>query len=552
MDFDSIITIMVAIIGLSLGILVLTSNYKNISNRLFFGFNLFTSIWILSSLAAKYSSINTVQPYVNIGFAAAALLVYFFMMFCISFPNRTESFLRWWFISLVLPTAFFILSFFNLVAVAVPDVITNFKVSSGLFYLPYSIFLLIYVVISITTLIIKYRTDKGISRDQIYYVLIGTSGFAALALFFSLVMPMISHYENIYRWGIYSVIIFLVFTAYAIIERGFLQIRVILTELAVMIVLLVLLVQTLLSENTNKGLINGFMLIVVIYGGYLIIMSVKKEIAQNRQLQKLTRELEKDKGDLQDLDRMKDEFLQMATHELNTPITVIQGKLSMAIDENMCHLDEEQKKFLKPVLTDTMRLSGLSKDILNVARIDQNRLKINAAESDMDALISSIVSGFEIQAKEKGNSIAYIKLSKELPKLTFDQSKIGEVVSNLINNANKFTNNGKIAITSKVKDDSVVVSVADTGVGINKEDQKHLFEKFYQIGRFDPDDPQEQQGSGLGLYISRNIIELHGGKMWLESESKTGSTFYFSLPLEYKEIKQVEKIHSDGASLRVL
>ncbi|MFA4995599.1 MAG: ATP-binding protein [Patescibacteria group bacterium] len=552
MDFDSIITILVAIISLSLGFLVLISGYKNISNKLFFAFNLFTSIWIFSSLVAKYSSINTVQPYVNLGFAAASLLVYFFMMFCISFPNKTDSINRWWHIALVLPVIFFILSVAGKVAVAIPSVSVGFKVSSGPFYIPYSIFLLIYVAISIVALIVKFKTNKGITRDQIYYVLLGASAFAVLALFFSLVMPMITSYENIYRWGIYSVVIFLAFASYAIIERGFLQIKVILTELAVTIVALALLVQTLMSEDINKGLVNGSILVVVIYGGYLIITSVKKEIIQNKQLQNLTHQLEKDKKDLVDLDRMKDEFLQMATHELNTPITVIQGKLNMAVEENLCHLDEEQKNFFKPILTDTMRLAGLSKDILNVSRIDQHRLKVNAAESDLDALIASIVSGFEVKTKEKSNSIAYIKLSKDLPKLTFDQSKIGEVISNLISNANKFTENGKIAVTSKVKDDNVIISVADTGVGIDKDDQKHLFEKFYQVGRFDPENPQEQQGSGLGLYISENIIELHGGKIWLESEKGKGSTFYFSLPLEYKEIKQTVKIHSDGTNLRVL
>lgn len=143
-------------------------------------------------------------------------------------------------------------------------------------------------------------------------------------------------------------------------------------------------------------------------------------------------------------------------------------------------------------------------------------------------------------------------MSKTLPKLTFDPSKISEVISNLINNANKFTEKGKIAVTSKLKDDEIVISVADTGIGISEEDQKHLFEKFFQAGRFDPNNPQEQQGSGLGLYISRNIIELHGGKMWLQSEKGKGSTFYFSLPLEYKEIKQSEMLHATEEKLRVL
>lgn len=275
-------------------------------------------------------------------------------------------------------------------------------------------------------------------------------------------------------------------------------------------------------------------------------------LEKNSNLGKQARQLEKDKKELVELDRMKDEFLQMATHELNTPITVIQGQLSMAITENMCKLDEKQKKFLEPVLTNTIRLASLSKDILNVARIDQHRLAVNPAETDIDALLDQIVSGFAVKGKERGNSIGYVRPSRSLPKLTIDQSKISEVITNLINNANKFTENGKIIVTSKIKDDNVIVSVADNGIGVDKNDQKRLFEKFYQAGRFDPDDPQEQQGSGLGLYISNQIIKLHGGKIWLESEKGKGSTFYFSLPLEYKEYKEPAKLHISEDKVRVL
>ncbi len=260
-------------------------------------------------------------------------------------------------------------------------------------------------------------------------------------------------------------------------------------------------------------------------------------LEKNTNLEKQARQLETDKKELVELDRMKDEFLQMATHELNTPITAIQGKLDMAVREDLCKLNSEQKAFLEPILDETTRLGHLSRDVLNTARIDQHRFLINRSETDLDALISDTVKNFEIKAKEQGDSIAYIPMSKTLPKLNIDQSKIGEVVTNLVGNAIKFTEKGKIAVTSRIKDNEIIISVADTGVGIDREGQKHLFEKFYQSGRFDPENPQEQQGTGLGLYISQNIINLHGGKMWLESIKGKGSTFYFSLPLEYKKDK---------------
>ncbi|MEI6498616.1 MAG: HAMP domain-containing sensor histidine kinase, partial [bacterium] len=273
---------------------------------------------------------------------------------------------------------------------------------------------------------------------------------------------------------------------------------------------------------------------------------------KNHNLQKQAHELVKDKKELIELDRMKDEFLQMATHELNTPITAIQGRLDMAVRENMCELTEKQKAFFQPVLDETLRLGRLSRDVLNVARIDQHRLSINAVETDLEVLIKQIISGLEIKIKEKGNSIVYLSKSSSLPRVTVDQSKIGEVLTNLINNANKFTDKGRIAVSTELKKDQIVVAVADSGIGIEEKDKKHLFEKFYQAGRFASQNPQEQQGSGLGLYISKNLVSLHGGTMWHESTKGLGSIFYFSLPREYKEISQKEKIHSDGTGLRVL
>jgi len=345
-----------------------------------------------------------------------------------------------------------------------------------------------------------------------------------------------------------SGLLFIIILSYAILRHKLLDVKAAGAIFLTFILIIILIANLFSSSFLFKVLALGIMLIV----GYFLLNSVQKEAEHAERNEKLADKLEKDKKELVELDRMKDEFLQMATHELNTPITAIQGRLDMGIREGMAKLSDEQKAYFQPILNEVMRLAHLSKDVLNVARIDQHRLTLNPIETDIGGLISQIVSSFEIKAKEKENSVAYIPMSKSSLKLTIDQSKIGEVLTNLINNANKFTEKGKIAVTSKLKDNMMVISVADTGIGIDREDQKHLFEKFYQAGRFDSESPQEQQGSGLGLYISKNIINLHGGEMWLESEKGRGSTFYFSLPLEYKEVKQSTKLHSDGTNFRVL
>lgn len=346
-----------------------------------------------------------------------------------------------------------------------------------------------------------------------------------------------------------SGLLFIIILSYSILKHKLLDVKAAGAIFLTFILILILIANLFSSSLIFKVLALTIMLIV----GFFLINNVQREAEHAEKNEKLAHKLEQDKKELVDLDRMKDEFLQMATHELNTPITVIQGKMDMAIREDYVHLNKEQKDYFQTVMTDTERLAHLSKDILNVARIDQNRLTINQSEADLNELIISIVDGFQIKAKEKGITVEYIKPEKALPKLTIDQSKISEVITNLINNAIKFTGTGGITVIAREEDGDVVVSVRDTGIGMEKEDQKHLFEKFYQVGRFDPDNPQEQQGTGLGLYISKNIIEIHGGKIWLESEKGEGSTFYFSLPKEYKEFKVGNgKLHCDEDQVRVL
>lgn len=529
MNFDTVITALVALLSIFLGILVLISDKKSTSNRLFFAFNISAAIWIFSSLAAKYSTIDTVEPFVSIGFAAASLLVYFFLMFSITFPNNQNLFNKFWHWLAIPPMAFVVLSFMNMVAVATPDSANGFIVSNSTMYIPYAVFLFVYIVISIIKLITNYKRESGITKSQIFYILLGSSLYAFFALIFSLVIPILTEDPNIYKWGIYSVIIFLIFAAYAIVERGFLKTRVILTDAIVTGVIFILLIQALLSDNLQRGLVNFSILIVVSYGGFLIIKSVKKEIEQNKKLQSQANKLEKDKEELIKLDAAKDEFLMMATHELTTPITAIRGKLSMAIEENMAKLNEEQKEYFTPAYDAINRLNHISQELVSAALINQNKLVINPENGNLDQLISGIVEESRKSAEAKGNKIEYIfKFKAE--NIAFDSKKIKEVITNLIVNAIHFTEKGKIEISVNRTDSDIVISVSDNGKGIPLDSQKTLFDKFSQNGRFDPLNPTEQQGAGLGLFIDKEIIELHHGKIWFESTEGKGSTFYFSLP----------------------
>lgn len=554
MNLKLLFIIILNLVSMFMGAMVYLNNTKKRTNQFFLLLVISITMWV-STLYLSNAATDYLLLLNKLVFVSSSLIALSTVLLSIHFPSEDKNISINKYSLIILPTiVMFYLTMFT------DQIVKNYKlvdwgtdIVTGNLYFLYPIYFFPHFLFSVWLLMGKYKKlSSTTEKHGIKLFIIGlVTGLGMGYLTNSLSYYIFGNYYYS-QYGYYAVIVFVLMAGYAIIRHRLFSIRLILTEIGILIVTVSLFAQLLTLDNPSARLVNIIVLIFVVYGGLLLIKSVKDEVKRSEQIEKLNYRLEKDKKELLELDRMKDEFLQMATHELNTPITVIQGKLNMAIEEDMCHLDHKQKEFLEPVLNDTMRLADLSKDILNVARIDQNRLKLSVTESDLDSLIASIVSDFDIKAKEQGNSIAYIKLNKTIPKFIFDQTKIGEVISNLINNANKFTKNGKIAVTAKIKDDSVIVSVADTGVGIKKDEQDHLFQKFYQIGRFDPNNPQEQQGSGLGLFISKNIIELHGGRIWLESEEGRGSTFYFSLPLEYKESKEAERLHISPEKVRVL
>jgi len=235
---------------------------------------------------------------------------------------------------------------------------------------------------------------------------------------------------------------------------------------------------------------------------------------------------------LAELDKMKDEFISIASHELNTPLAAIEGYLSMILDEGMGKVDPKAKEYLRRAYDSSKRLADLILDLLNVSRIEQGRLKVKFSETSLSELAQSVIHELQLKASTKK---IYLKLEapKELPKSFLDPDRIREVFVNLIGNSIKFTEKGGITVKITHPDDHLRVEIIDTGRGIAEEDMKKLFHKFSQVKR----EVDEHQGTGLGLYISKNFVELHKGTIGVTSTEGKGSTFMFELPI----LKQAPK-----------
>lgn len=247
------------------------------------------------------------------------------------------------------------------------------------------------------------------------------------------------------------------------------------------------------------------------------------------------------KAKLYEGNQMKTEFISIASHELLTPISAMNGYLSMILDENIGHIDKKAREYLANAYISTQRLSLLVKDLLTVSRLDSGSINIQLKPIQIEDIIQDVIDAVQVDADKKRLALVFEKPSQPCPLIDADPTRVQEVLSNLLTNAIKYTPQGAVTVRLKAvkpKDKyamspgKVVVTVDDTGIGIAKNERAHMFQKFY---RGDNDFTLGVMGTGLGLYIIKTTLEKMGGDIQYHSKSPHGSIFEFSLPISQQE-----------------
>jgi len=231
-----------------------------------------------------------------------------------------------------------------------------------------------------------------------------------------------------------------------------------------------------------------------------------------------------------EVNRLKNEFIAIASHNLRTPLTTLKGYLDVFISGNGDAMGKEQRTSMyENMQINLQRLHHLIEDLLNVVTLENEEYHLVTVQTDIFDVIKRVIEEMRLPAKQKKVTLEVIKSEKPLPLISIDPKRISEALSNLVDNAIKFSKEGgNVTITAKQEGSQVVVMVKDRGVGIEEEVQKTLFQKFHRgtdVLTYD------YEGVGLGLYIAKLIVEAHGGKISFESVREKGSTFYFSIPL---------------------
>jgi len=236
-----------------------------------------------------------------------------------------------------------------------------------------------------------------------------------------------------------------------------------------------------------------------------------------------------------EIDNIKSEFISLASHQLRTPISKIKWITEMLVDDKTASFSDSQKSLLKNLSITTEQLISIVTSLLNVSRIESGRIAINSVNVPIEHVIDEVTKSMDVFIKQKKQKL-FVEIEKDLPHIKIDTKLIGEVYKNLISNAIKYSpENGKISIEVYAQNNELISRIIDCGYGIPQNQQNKVFKRFFRADNIVKVDPN---GSGLGLYLAKSIVEMSGGKIYFESQENKGTTFTFTLPL--KGIKEKE------------
>jgi len=234
---------------------------------------------------------------------------------------------------------------------------------------------------------------------------------------------------------------------------------------------------------------------------------------------------------LETASRHKSEFLATMSHELRTPLNAIIGFSQVLKEQMYGELNAKQADYVDDVLSSGQHLLNLINDILDLAKVEAGRMELQPATFALPELLENAVSMVRERATRQGISVT-IATDPSVGLVEGDERKVKQILFNLLSNAVKFTpGGGRVMLAASAADGQVEISVRDTGVGISAEDQERIFEEFYQVGA-----SRTQEGTGLGLALTRRLVELHHGRLSVESDPGVGSTFTITLPLHQTEV----------------
>jgi signal transduction histidine kinase len=527
--------LIVAAIGI-LGFIVFFNNPKSITNKTFLWFCLLTIAWgSCNYLSYQIRNLDVAFWLLRTSIFIAVWHSLFLFQLLYVFPKEISGLPKSYhrgLLPLVIITALLNLTpftFNEISAVSADGRIIQVENGPGIIL--FTTVILALIISAVVIFIKKIRAKKEITQNQAKPILWGIIVTFTCILVFNFIFPAFLNNSKFVSLGAFFMFPFILGVGYSIFRHGFLNVKVISTEILTFLLAVVILLDVINSTDYTSLIIRIAIFILVVTVGILLIKSVMREVQQREQLQILTTKLANANVKLKALDEARAEFISIASHQLRTPPATMKWYVASILAGDFGKLNPELKEGLQKVEQTNNGLIALIEDLLNVSRIERGKMEFLFQPINILEIVRSIYDQLLPHAKEKGVALTFTEPKIKLPPITADKEKLKQVINNLVDNAIKYTPKGfvRMEIASDAK--NILIKVYDSGKGVDPAETKNIFQK-YSRGK---DAHHHSMGLGLGLYVAKIVIEQHKGKIWVESPGEgKGSTFIVSLPIKNK------------------
>ena len=517
-DAINIVLVLVVCLNLFLGFLVfLNGRHRKIN--VVYSLNILAIIgWVASMIFFRSAFFEADMFWATALYILPTFIASSFLYFTYIFPSQKEK-------SLVLRSiVIFSINALIVILVAWPGLIVReVNVRPGLekellfsrYYWLYAIYIFSFFTFGFWRIFQRLLLETGVARLRTVYFLVGYAVAANLAFVTNLFMPWVGFFFLNWLGQVFT--IFMVgFTVYAIIKHRLMDIKIVLAQLFVLVLWVFILFRTLIAPlGSQEQFVNGALLLFTVVVGIFLVKSVMKEVRQREHIEKLYGRLREANRHLKELMDIKTEFLQIASHQLRTPLTSLRGLLEMQAMGDFVKLDEKEREELQVgMLGSANQLNNIVNDLLDAMELEGGDLNFEFMKVDVVKLIQEAVDVLKPSFDEKGLWIKFQE-SVDIPEIEADEGYLRQVFLNIVNNAEKYTEKGGLTIKATANNDKVTLVFTDTGMGVDSEELSKLFSKFVRGKR---SSLVHTDGSGLGLYIIKKIVDEHRGRVILESK----------------------------------
>lgn len=407
------------------------------------------------------------------------------------------------------------------------------KVVFGKLFFVYATYILAYLVAGLYLLAKKYRLSAGIYKIAIYDLLVAFCTACLLAVLMSLFSPMFGGGHDLFWVGHAAVILLMFWIARILMKYNFWSFKLITTEFFITIILITLLAESFFAMSELDLLIKTAITLLIVFSSFFLVGSVKREIQSKYKIENLIRSLDDMHARLKVLDKKKSDFLSIASHHLRDPLTAIKGYASMLLEGSFGELSEQVRQAIEKIFDSSNRLITMVSDFMDISNIESGDMKYKFVDVDIYRIVSGLVSEMKQNADRARLHFEFTADGQGLGDTSYitvgDAGKLRQVFSNLIDNSIKYTPHGSVSVLlSKSADGKkIIFSVSDTGIGMNELTKEKIFRKF---SRAEGVNRVYTEGTGLGLYVAKEIIGKHEGRVWAESKGEGhGSSFFVEL-----------------------